>query len=62
MSYKYNPYRDTFEHVPDEEPITISAKVDSKTYTVEQLVNLTDESIDRIADAVARKLREKSDG
>ena len=27
MSYKYNPYRDTFEHIDDEQPIYACATV-----------------------------------
>ena len=55
MSYKYNPYRDTFEHIPDEPPITVNFPY--TPYQIVQRVELTQDSIERIADAVVRKLR-----
>ena len=62
MSYKYNPYRDSFTHIDDEESITVyMTRADIPVHTC-PVVYLADECIDRIADAVARKLREKSDG
>ena len=48
MSYKYNGYTDSWIHIPDEHPII----------AVQQPTTLTDECINRIADAVVRKLRE----
>ena len=58
MNYKYNPYRDTFEHIDDEQPIYAYGAVPdtSKSWLVEQC-ELTDECIEKIADAVARKMR-----
>lgn len=58
MSYKYNPHRDTFEHIDDEQTIYAygTATDTSKAWTVEQC-ELTDECIEKIADAVARKMR-----
>ena len=47
MSYKYVPYTDSFVHIPDEQPIHVVKQTD-----------LTDECINRIADAVVQKLRE----
>lgn len=57
MSYKYDPYRDTYEHVDDEQTITVA---DTKSWLVEQC-ELTDECIEKIADAVARKMRGEED-
>ena len=52
MSYKYNPYRDTFTHIDDETPIT--------AYPV--VATLTEDVIEKIANAVVRKLREEQHG
>ena len=52
MSYKYNPYRDTFTHIDDETQIT--------AYPV--VATLTEDVIEKIANAVVRKLREEQHG
>ena len=61
MSYKYDPYRDTFTHIDDEQPI----RVDSSTIlyqTVEQ-VELSDECIQKIAERVVQLIKDaKMDG
>ena len=54
MSYKYDPYRDTFEHIPDEQSITVNFP--PAQYQVVKQIDLTQDSIERIADAVVRKL------
>ena len=55
MSYRYDPYTDSFTHVKDEESITV--KIDSSPLQIIRQVELTDECIERIADAVVRKFR-----
>ena len=54
MSYKYDPYRGTFEHIPDEQPIT--ANFPPVQYQIVKQIDLTQDSIEQIADAVVRKL------
>lgn len=48
MICKYNEYTDSWIHIPDEHPII----------AVQQPTTLTDECIERIAEAVVRKLKE----
>ena len=55
MSYRHDPYTDSFTHVKDEESITV--KIDSSPLQIIRQVELTDECIERIADAVVRKFR-----
>ena len=55
MSYKYDPYRDKFEHIPDEK--TISVNFPPVQYQIVRQVELTLDNIEKIADAVVRKLR-----
>lgn len=61
MSYKYNPYRDTFTHIDDEEPITatgtVTVPIVSATPVHSYRVYLADECIERIAEAVVIKLK-----
>ena len=65
MSYRYDPYRDRFEHIDDERPIsasgtaTLSWNQTSNAYKVVQLTELTDECVEKIADAVAKRLKEE---
>ena len=54
MSYKYNPYRDTFEHISDEKSITVNFP--PAQYQIVERIDLTQDSIEKIADAVVRKL------
>lgn len=61
MSYKYNPYRDTFTHVDDEECITAYGTGTAPNYTATPVytypvVYIADECIAKIADAVAQKI------
>ena len=63
MSYKYNPYRDTFTHIDDEEPITVTGagtalNVSATPVYSYPVVYLVDECIERIAEAVVRKMNE----
>lgn len=58
MSYKYDPYRDTFTHIPDENSITINLSPAGPLMPLTvQKVELTDETIDRIAGKVVEKLK-----
>ena len=62
MSYRYNPYRDMFEHIQDEQPITAYGTGTAHDYSAIPVyafpvVYLDEGCIDRIADAVVRKLR-----
>lgn len=63
MSYKYDPYRDKFEHIPDEQSntayIPINTSCPSRVY---QIVYLADECIDKIADVVVRKMQGFDEG
>lgn len=58
MSYKYNPYRDTFEHIPDEQPTTVNFP--PVQYKIVKQIDLTQDNIEQIADAVVRKLKDVS--
>lgn len=63
MSYKYNPYRDTFEHIDDEQTIyAYGTSYDTSKAWLVQKYELTDECIEKIADAVARRMRGEEDG
>lgn len=55
MSYRYNQYRDTFEHIQDEQPIT--ANYSFPQFQMVRYVELSQECIEQIADAVVRKLK-----
>lgn len=59
MSYKYDPYRDTLTHIPDENSITINLSPTGPLmpWTIVKQVELTDETIDRIAEKVVEKLK-----
>lgn len=59
MSYRYNPHTDTFTHI-DDEP-TIAVETPQFAYIVEK-VELTENCIEEIAEAVVRKLKEVGDG
>ena len=66
MSYKYNPYRDTFTHIDDEESITAYGTGTVPNIKVMPVysypvVCLADECIERIADAVVKKLKEREE-
>ena len=59
MRYRYNPYRDTFEHNDDETATTASINISTfPTPIIIKQVELTQSSIDAIAEAVVKKLRE----
>ena len=57
MSYKYNPYRDTFEYIPDEQHITVNFP--PVQYQIVRQIDLTQDSIEKIASAVVRRLTAK---
>lgn len=59
MSYKYDPYRDTFIHIPDENNTTIDVSLTGSLmpWTIVKQVELTDETIDKIAEKVVEKLK-----
>ena len=59
MSYRYNPYRDTFEHIPDEQPTTVNYSFPQ--FQMVRYVELSQECIEQIADAVVRKLKQEAD-
>ena len=58
MSYKYDSYRDIFTHIPDENSITIylSPTGPLRPWVTEKM-ELSDETIDKIAEKVAEKLK-----
>ena len=61
MSYKYNSVTDKFEHIDDEEPIEANCTIkvpNSCDCRTAYLHELTDDCIERIAEAVVRKLKE----
>lgn len=53
MSYKYDPYRDRFTHIDDEQPI----RVDSSTILYQMQVGLSDECIEEIAERVVELIK-----
>lgn len=58
MSYRYNPYRDVFEYVEYEPPNTAygtgtASSIPVYTYPI---TYIADECIEKIADAVVRKM------
>ena len=59
MSYKYDPCRDTFTHIPDENNTTIDVSLTGSLmpWTIVKQVELTDETIDKIAEKVVEKLK-----
>ena len=62
MGYKYYPYTDTFVYVDDgPNTPTLTVPVNDTAVIVKQC-ELTDECIDRIAEAVVRKLKAGGDG
>lgn len=56
MSYKYNPYRDTFTHIDDEQ--TITANFPTYNYRIVNQVELTDECIQKIAERVVELIKD----
>ena len=58
MSYRYDSYTDTFVHIPDEQPNTAAGMGYLPQYILQKQVELTNECIEAIADAVVRKLKE----
>lgn len=58
MSYKYDPYRNTLTHINDENPIASLPIPASDTSVIVKQYELTNDCIERIADAVVRKLKE----
>lgn len=63
MSYKYDQVTDKFTHISDETSTTATIRIDSRpSAKIVKQVELTDDCIDRIADAVVRKLRGEQDG
>lgn len=57
MIVRYDPYTDSF--VMDNTAKEITATINPNglpTYTIQRLVEVSDESIEKIADAVVRKL------
>ena len=60
MSYKYDPFTDTFTHIPDEGSITVPYSPPHSYITKE--VEISDECIKKIADEVVKKLRGEYDG
>lgn len=59
MSYKYDPYRDTFEHIPDEQPITVNYSFPQ--FQMVRYAELSQDCIDQIACAVVQKLKNVTD-
>lgn len=59
MSYRYDGYTDTFTHIPDENPIT--ANFPFPKWEVVRQVELSDECIENIADAIAKRLKGTND-
>ena len=59
MSYRYNQYRDTFEHIPDEQTITVNYSFPQ--FQTVKYVELSQECIEKIADAVVRKLKREAE-
>lgn len=55
-TYRYDPFTDRFIEQGDE---TVIGKIDQTDVRSFQLTELTDESVERIADAIVRKLRER---
>lgn len=61
MSYRYNQYRDTFEHIPDEQPTTVNYLLPQLPFQTVKYVELSQECIEKIADAVVRKLKREAE-
>lgn len=59
MSDRYNQFRDTYDYIPDEWPITVNYSFPQ--FQTVQYVELSQECIERIADAVASKLTREVD-
>ncbi len=59
MSYKYDPWRDTFTHIPDEDTVTINVSPTGPLmpWRIVEQVELTDETIDKIAEKIVEKLK-----
>lgn len=55
MSYRYDGYIDTFTYIPDENPITVNFP--SPKWEIVRQVELSDECIEKIADAIAKRLK-----
>lgn len=57
MSYKHDPYTDSSTHINDEGNITISLNCQNQQARIVKYAELSDETIDAIADAVAAKMQ-----
>lgn len=55
-TYRYDPFTDRSIEQGNE---TVIGKIDPTTVRTVQLTELTDESVEKIADAIVRKLRER---
>lgn len=55
MSYRYNPYTDTFTHINDEQNIAVGTP--QIPFIVKE-IDLTERCIEQIAEKVAKRLRE----
>ena len=55
MSYRYNPYTDTFTHIDDEPNIAVGTP--QIPFIVKE-IDLTERCIEQIAEKVAKRLRE----
>lgn len=63
MSNKHNPYRDLYEHIDDEQLMTacgIGTTPPIPVYTY-PITYIADECIEKIADAVVRKIKGSGD-
>lgn len=63
MSYKYDPYTDSFTHIADESPTYVSSIKPDNTvpFAFARKCDLTDACIEKIAEVVVRKLRESTE-
>lgn len=57
-TYRYDPFTDRFIEQGSE---TVIGIIDQTAVRSVQLTELTDESVERIADAIVRKLRERKE-
>lgn len=55
MSFRYNPCRDTFEHIPDKQTITVNYSFPQ--FQTVRYAELSQECIEQIACAVVQKLK-----
>lgn len=56
---KYDPYTDKFIDVGEREPILATITLDKSLTKVVQVVEVSDASIEKITDSIARKLLER---